>query len=72
MAIKIKSQMKGFAGILLATVIPTLIMFIIFASAYEPTITGAWTKMLWAAIAMVAYGLFVRIIGVKKYMKRGR
>lgn len=68
--IRVKSMTKGFLAILLATVIPTLIMFIIFASVFDPSITGVWATMIVAGAAMLMYGIFVSLVGVRKYMRK--
>jgi hypothetical protein len=70
MVMKVNSYAKGFFGILLATVFPTLIMFAIFASTYEFSITGIWTTVILAGIAILVYGILVGMIGVKKYMRK--
>jgi len=61
---------KGFLAILIATVIPTFIMFTIFASVYDPSITGVWTTMFMAGVAMLMYGLIISLVGAKKYMRK--
>ncbi|MHA1220983.1 MAG: hypothetical protein ACTSQB_04550 [Candidatus Heimdallarchaeota archaeon] len=70
--IKSKKFTKGFLAILLATVIPTFIMFIVFSMQYGadlPLISGIWGTLFVAAAAIMVYGIFVAFIGVKKIYK---